>query len=128
MRTIVAGGRNISDPAAVADACANCGWQITEVVSGTARGADTLGEQWAAANNVPVTRMPADWDRLGKKAGFVRNQKMVTYADALILVWDGHSSGSGHTLALAHVMARIRPFQIHEVIVPLTNEAKQGSL
>ena len=128
MRTIIAGGRNITDQQWVDLAVQQSKFEITEVVSGTARGADTLGEEWAARNNVPVKRFPAEWDRLGKKAGFVRNHKMVTYADALILVWDGHSSGSGHTLAIAHVMARIRPFQIHEVIVPLTNEAKQGSL
>ena len=128
MKVIIAGGRDISDYKAVEEACAACGWPITEVVSGTARGVDRLGEQWAEAHNVPVKRMSADWDRFGKRAGYLRNQEMVNYADALILVWSGTSNGSAHTLAIAKTMNHIRPFKIYEVIVPLTDEEKQGNL
>lgn len=46
--------------------------QITTVISGKARGVDTLGERWAAANKISVERFPADWS-LGRGAGFRRN-------------------------------------------------------
>ena len=47
MRVIVAGSRGITDPNVVATAIAASGFQVTELVSGTARGADQLGEAWA---------------------------------------------------------------------------------
>lgn len=67
---------------------------ITEVVSGGAKGVDSLGEVWAHSMGVPVKVFPADWDKHGKKAGFVRNAEMAEYADALIAVWDGQSRGT----------------------------------
>lgn len=67
---------------------------IDEVVSGTARGADTLGEQFAAKYNIPVTKFPALWDVYGKSAGYRRNVEMGLYGDALIAFWDGFSKGT----------------------------------
>ena len=110
MRTIIAGGRNITDYALVEAAVSECGWKITEVVSGTASGADSLGEQWALAHGVMLKQFPANWDRFGKSAGYKRNQDMAAYADALILVWDGVSKGSGHMLAIANAK-RMRIYQ-----------------
>lgn len=43
------------------------------VISGGANGADLMGERWAHVNNVPIVRFDADWDRLGKSAGMIRN-------------------------------------------------------
>lgn len=68
--------------------------KVTEIVSGTARGIDRAGESWALRNNVPITRFPADWRGLGKRAGIVRNKRMAEYADALIAIWDGRSRGT----------------------------------
>lgn len=68
--------------------------KITVVLSGRCRGADTLGEEVATAHGVPVDPYPADWEKHGKSAGPIRNQEMANNADALILVWDGKSSGS----------------------------------
>jgi Protein of unknown function (DUF2493). len=69
-------------------------WPVDEVVSGTARGADTAGEAWAEHHGVPVERFPADWDEHGKSAGPIRNQEMADYADAVVAIWDGKSSGT----------------------------------
>lgn len=68
--------------------------EITEVVSGGARGVDRLGEQWAKEMNIPIKQFIPDWDGLGKKAGHVRNREMGDYADALIALWDGVSKGT----------------------------------
>ena len=67
---------------------------ISEVVSGKARGADSLGELWANENNVKLSDFPADWDRYGKRAGYVRNEEMGHYADKAIIFWDGASKGT----------------------------------
>ncbi len=60
--------------------------QITEVVCGEARGVDTLGKQWAQKHNIPVKSFPANWDKYGKAAGYIRNEDMADYADSLIAV------------------------------------------
>ena len=76
-------------------------------ISGTARGADVLGEQFAYTWGYDVVRFPADWDGLGKRAGYVRNAEMAKYAIAdgnygvLIVFWDGKSKGTKHMIDLA---------------------------
>ena len=102
MRTIIAGSRTAS-LTNVYQAIELCPWKddISVVVSGTARGADTYGDSWAKEKNIPIVQYKPDWDGLGKAAGFIRNQQMAENADALILVWDGQSHGSKHMLSCA---------------------------
>ncbi len=98
MKVIIAGSRSITDPVQVAQAIKESGFEVTEVVSGTARGVDTLGELWAEAASVPVVRFPADWNQYGRGAGYRRNAQMAEYADALVAVWDGQSRGTNHMI------------------------------
>lgn len=74
----------------------------TIFVSGTARGADRLGESLAENLGVQVKQFPADWDTHGKKAGYMRNVQMAEYADACIVFMkkDG-SKGSQHMIDIA---------------------------
>jgi hypothetical protein len=102
MRVINAGTRSIEDYGRVAGAVDASGYDVSEVVSGTARGVDELGERWPRAHDVPVTRMPADWDTHGKAAGPKRNARMARAADALVAVWDGESSGTRDMLRQAY--------------------------
>lgn len=111
MKAIIAGSREITDYARVVAAIEASGWaaQITEVVSGHAIGVDRLGERWAKERGIPIKEFEvtvADWKHLGKRAGCVRNREMAQYAaqfpgSALILVWDGQSTGSANMLAEA---------------------------
>lgn len=102
MKVIIAGSRNISDYDVVELAVLQSKFQnITEVVSGCARGVDFLGEQWALNNNIPIRSFPAEWGLYGKSAGYIRNGKMAQYADALIAVWDGKSRGTANMIKLA---------------------------
>lgn len=71
------------------------------IVSGTARGADSLGEMYAQQNSFLVMPFPAQWDEYGKKAGYIRNVEMAEYADALIAFWDGKSKGTKHMIDIA---------------------------
>jgi len=72
-----------------------------EIVSGTANGADKLGEDYANIRNLKIKRFPADWDKYGKGAGYKRNTEMAEYADALIAFWDGASRGTMHMINIA---------------------------
>lgn len=101
MKTIIAGSRSITNPIYVRRAAIDAGWPITEVVCGRARGVDTLGEQWAKRAGVPVVPFIAEWDRYGKSAGIMRNVAMANYADALIAIWDGKSTGTKHMIDIA---------------------------
>lgn len=101
MRTIIAGSRGITSPHIVDSAARASGIDVTVVLSGTANGADKLGEAWAEANGIPVERYPADWNKHGKSAGYKRNELMATKADALIAIWDGESKGTKHMMDIA---------------------------
>ena len=76
-------------------------YEIVEIVSGTARGADRLGELYAKEHNIPVKRFPADWDRYGKAAGYIRNVQMAEYADACICFSINYSRGTEHMINLS---------------------------
>lgn len=94
MKTIIAGSRGVSDQETVNKAIESSGFPITEVVSGGCSGPDTLGENYARANNIPIKRFWPDWNKYGRAAGPIRNSQMASYAEALIAIWDGQSRGT----------------------------------
>lgn len=73
-----------------------------EIVSGGARGADTLGERYAKENGYSIKVFLADWEQFGKAAGYMRNVQMAEYADALLAFWDGKSRGTMHMIQIAN--------------------------
>ena len=103
MKVIIAGGRNFCDYKKLCQVCnkALSKQKQIEIVSGTAKGADKLGEQYAINNGYEIKQFPADWDKYGKSAGYKRNEQMAKYADALIAFWDGKSKGTRHMIDLA---------------------------
>lgn len=105
MKVIIAGGRNFTDYDLLYRKCNNIllhqDWSLLEIVSGTANGADALGERYAKVNDVPIKRFPADWDNNGKAAGVIRNKQMAEYAEGLIAFWDGKSRGTKHMIDTA---------------------------
>ena len=98
MKYIIAGGRDFDNIYIMAQALDPFEKDITEVVSGTARGADSIGEQWARGRDIPVKRFEPDWGQYGKSAGFIRNSEMGAYADAAICFWNGKSAGTKHMI------------------------------
>lgn len=104
MKTIIAGSRDIEDLQIVLDAIEASGFEITEVVSGTARGVDTLGIDYAISVGLPYKKFPAKWTVDGiyrPQAGILRNIEMACYAEALIAIWDGVSKGTLHMINIA---------------------------
>lgn len=72
-----------------------------EIVSGGARGADSLGERFAKEKGCHLKIMRANWELFGRSAGYIRNEEMAKYADACVVFWDGKSRGSKHMIDLA---------------------------
>lgn len=100
MKTIIAGSRTITDYRLVEDAVKESGFEITTVISGAARGVDWLGEKWALERDIPVEFFPADWNKYGKKAGYLRNEQMARVGEALVAITTG-SPGTAHMIKLA---------------------------
>ncbi len=95
-KVIIAGSRDFTDYpllCSVADQTL-AGMEDIEIVSGGARGADALGEQYARERGYALKVFPAEWKKWGAAAGPIRNGQMAGYADALIAFWDGSSSGT----------------------------------
>ncbi len=101
MKVIIAGGRDLNDYEVCLQGVEHAGFNITEVVSGHARGADALGERFAKEAGLSLKLFPADWNKHGRAAGFIRNNAMAAYADALIALWDGSSKGTAHMISQA---------------------------
>lgn len=104
-RVIIAGGRDFNDYVMMKRTMDKLLVNITgeiAVVCGMARGADTLGEQYAKEKGYAVNYFPADWNKYGKSAGYRRNEQMAQNADALVAFWDSQSRGTKHMIDLAN--------------------------
>lgn len=105
-RLCIAGSRSFKDRALMEDEVVKFLLELNqfgkpiEVVSGTAQGADSLGELYASDFGHSIQRFPADWSQ-GKKAGPLRNEEMARYSDAVIVFWNGTSSGTKSMISLA---------------------------
>ncbi|KKN66085.1 hypothetical protein LCGC14_0475630 [marine sediment metagenome] len=68
------------------------------IISGGARGADSLARKFANLWDFPFEEYAAHWDELGKSAGFARNKEMAEEADIVLAFWDGKSPGTKHMI------------------------------
>lgn len=108
-RVIIAGTRSFNDYNLLKE---NCEYLLREsmekhqiiIVSGQAKGADTMGERFAKEHGLPCEYYPANWQIHGRAAGPIRNKEMANNADALIAFWDGHSRGTRSMINLARKM------------------------
>lgn len=87
------------------------------IISGCARGADTLAIVYANELGIPVEKYPADWNKYGKSAGYIRNKVMVDRATAVICFWDGKSRGTQHTINLTKAANKPLKVIIKEVLL-----------
>lgn len=102
VRVIIAGGRDFTDYHKL-KTYMNCLLQLldksqVEIISGGAKGADSLGERYAREFGYKLKRFPANWNKYGKAAGPIRNKEMALYAaeakGVLVAFWDGSSRGT----------------------------------
>lgn len=75
---------------------------ITCLVSGGAKGIDTLAEKWADENNIPKIIFKPNYDKYGRGAPLIRNRKIVREADLIVAIWDGKSRGTKYTVDYAN--------------------------
>jgi hypothetical protein len=116
-KIIIAGGRLFDDY----DFLEESVWHIMGdgkhvIVSGGAKGADTLGELFAKSHGLKVEHHPADWYKYGRGAGFKRNLEMARSADMLVAFWDGKSKGTrGMIMDAIHEGLELHVYRYNEV-------------
>lgn len=76
------------------------------IVSGGARGADSLAERYAKEKNYVCLVYPANWEKFGRKAGYIRNAEMHAFIArqqkrGVVAFWDGKSPGTKQSIQLA---------------------------
>jgi hypothetical protein len=92
MIVVVTGGRDYADAETVNRVLSevHAEYEIDLLVHGAASGADSLADGWAKANNVRSCPCPADWSRLGRRAGPVRNRYMLdAFKPDLVVAFPG---------------------------------------
>ena len=106
MRVIVCGGRNYNDHVKICESLNAMHHKhgIDLIIEGGANGADAHAATWATNNEVPRCTFHANWKKLGKRAGPVRNENMIVLGkgDCLIAFSGGIGTKSMTSLARKH--------------------------
>ena len=106
LKVIVAGGRDFQNYNLLSEKLDILFSKTANVVivSGMARGVDSLAVKYAEENKIRVSEFPAQWDKHGRASGFRRNVEMARFADACVCFWDGNSVGTKHMIDTAKRM------------------------
>lgn len=97
MKLLIVGSRSITE----FDLSPYISTKVDTVISGGAQGVDRLAEEYADAHHLSKYIMRPRYDLYGRAAPIKRNEQMVDMADAVLVVWDGHSKGAQATLKYA---------------------------
>jgi len=104
MKIAVVGSREFKDLFFIEDILDGLFEHDNQLITGGAKGVDKYAENFVKTLHFyeyePIILLP-DWDKYGKKAGFLRNQQIVNQADIIIAFWDGKSKGTKHSIDLA---------------------------
>lgn len=102
MKTIVCGGRDFKDLKylfQVMDLCLGW-WKLETIITGGAKGADSLAHEWACRRKLQTEVYHADWDTHGKAAGMIRNRLMLQQEPNVVIAFPG-SSGTENMITIS---------------------------
>ena len=71
---------------------------VTEIVSGGAKGVDKCARKYAENHNIKITEFLPEYSKYGKAAPLKRNIQIIEYADEVLAFWDGKSKGTKHVI------------------------------
>ncbi len=108
----VIGSRNFRNEAFLNEVLEKAFKDGDSLISGGAKGADSLAEAWCRARGIPVQIILPDWQKHGRAAGFIRNEAIVAPADLVIAFWVNRSRGTGDSLLKAQKLGK--RVQIHD--------------
>ena len=100
MKLAIIGGRDFNDYEKLVSSLADIEG-VKLVISGGARGADTLAERYAKEKGIEFIKFLPDWNTHGKAAGPIRNELIIKACDRVVAFWDGKSPGTRSSIELA---------------------------
>lgn len=100
MKLAVVGSRAFCDEGKLEQILEHYKGRVTLLVSGGAKGADSLAESWAVKNLISTKVFKPDWQKYGRGAGMVRNREIIENCDECIAFWDGKSKGTENSISL----------------------------
>lgn len=109
MKLLIAGSRSITE----FDLEGHIPPEVTVIISGGAKGIDTLAEQYADAHGIEKIIIKPDYNRYKRGAPLKRDEEMVELADAVLVIWDGVSRGTKYTADYAR--KKNKPVTVVEV-------------
>lgn len=71
---------------------------VTEIVSGGAKGVDKCARKYAENHNIKITEFLPEYSKYGKAAPLKRNIQIIEYADEVLAFWNGKSKGTKHVI------------------------------
>ena len=71
---------------------------VTEIVSGGAKGVDACAREYALENGLTLTEFLPEYQRYGRGAPLKRNMQIIDYADCVLAFWDGQSRGTKYVI------------------------------
>ncbi len=71
---------------------------VTEIVSGGARGIDTCAKNYALAHGLKLTEFLPEYEKYGRGAPLRRNITIIEHADLVLAFWDGKSRGTKYVI------------------------------
>jgi len=93
MKLLIAGSRSTTD----FDLSPHVPEGVELIITGGAKGVDTLAEVYARERGIPVLTVKPCYGKYGRAAPIRRDEEMVDMADGVLVIWDGVSRGSKHT-------------------------------
>ena len=109
MKLLIVGSRTITD----FDLEGHVQPNVDLIISGGAKGIDTVAEQYADAHGIEKLIIRPEYEKYGRAAPIKRNEKMVETADEVLAIWDGRSNGTKYTLDHARKKGKI----ITEIVI-----------
>ena len=94
MKLAVVGSRGFNNYILFEKTMAEFNLNISLIISGGAKGADTFAEIWANKNKKELIIYKPEWNKYGKSAGIIRNRKIVEECNYCLIFWDGISKGT----------------------------------
>jgi hypothetical protein len=121
MNVAIVGGRDFDDYEQFKSCVDGEKIKFKSIVTGGARGVDTLAERYAKEIGVPVKIYWPDWTNYGKAAGPIRNKQIIEGADCVIAFWDEKSPGTRSSIKIAEDLGKpLTIFVYREVIKSAT--------
>lgn len=90
MKVAVIGSRNLT----VSNLEDNLPENVTEIISGGAKGIDSRAKSYALQSGLKYTEFLPEYEKYGRAAPLKRNIQIIEASDFVIAFWDGESRGT----------------------------------